>query len=74
MVPGVVLGLMASMSKFCDAGYATIFDEDKVNICNVENKKYPRQGSRSSKGDETALAACGKFQSSNQLWVLMIAR
>ena len=36
IVPGVVADLLVSTSKFCDAGYVTIFDKDEVNIYNVE--------------------------------------
>ena len=33
MVPGVLLDLLASTSKFYDAGYITLFGKEKVNIC-----------------------------------------
>ena len=36
MVPGVFLGLLASTSKFCDAVYVTVFDEDEFSIYNAE--------------------------------------
>ena len=32
MVPGVVLDLIAITSKFCDAGYFTILDEEEANV------------------------------------------
>ena len=37
MAPDVVLDSLVSMRKFCGAEYATICDEDKVNIHNVNN-------------------------------------
>ena len=39
MVPGVVLELLASTGKPFDAGYATIFDKEKVNVLDVKTKK-----------------------------------
>ena len=39
MIPGVVLNMLASMSKFSNARYFSIFEEEEVNIYNAATTK-----------------------------------
>ena len=38
MVPVVVINLLASTSKFCDAKYITLFDKEDVNVYDAGKK------------------------------------
>ena len=75
MVPCVVLNLLASTSKFCDAGYFTIFDEDEVNIYDASTTKITMSKSPIGKGCHNSVSTLSSVSClSNKLHDPMVDR